>query len=151
MYTVGPSFLSIKSGTGSRTPTNTRIRRCSSPWYKRVQYLHITYAHPPIYFMYFYNIKKIFFINFIYSLLCWVFVAPHRLSLVALSGGFSCCRAQALGHTGWEVAAYRFSSCGSRAQLTQDTWNLPRPWIKPVSPALAGGFLTPGPQGSPFI
>ena len=54
-------------------------------------------------------------IYFIYSLLCWVFIALHRLSLVALSGGFSCCRAQALGHTGWEVAACRFSSCGSRA------------------------------------
>ena len=26
-------------------------------------------------------------------------------------------------------------------------WDLPRPGLEPVSPALAGGFLTPGPPG----
>ena len=26
-------------------------------------------------------------------------------------------------------------------------WNLPQPGIKPVSPAIAGGFLTTGPPG----
>ena len=30
-------------------------------------------------------------------LLCWVFVAVCRLSLVAVSRGFSCCGAQVLG------------------------------------------------------
>ena len=28
-------------------------------------------------------------------------------------------------------------------------WDLPGPGIKPVSPALAGGFLTTAPQGGP--
>ena len=29
-------------------------------------------------------------------------------------------------------------------------WDLPGPGIKPVSPALAGGFLTTAPPGKPF-
>ena len=28
-------------------------------------------------------------------------------------------------------------------------WNLPRPGLEPVSPALAGGFLTTAPPGKP--
>ena len=33
------------------------------------------------------------------------------------------------------------------AQLLRDMWDLPRPEIKPMSPALASGFLTTGPPG----
>ena len=29
-------------------------------------------------------------------------------------------------------------------------WDLPEPGIEPVSPALAGGFLTTGPPGKPY-
>ena len=43
------------------------------------------------------------------------------------------------------VARHRLSSCGAWASLTQDMWDLPRPGIEPVSPALAGGLLTTGP------
>ena len=43
----------------------------------------------------------------------------------------------------------RLSSCGSRAQLLRGMWNLPRPGLEPVSPALAGGFLTTAPPGKP--
>ena len=32
----------------------------------------------------------------------------------------------------------RLSSCGSRAHLLRGTWDLPRPGLKPMSPALAG-------------
>ena len=35
----------------------------------------------------------------------------------------------------------RLSNCGSRAQLLRGMWDLPGPGIKPVSPALAGGFF----------
>ena len=55
--------------------------------------------------------------------------------------GFSSCSLQALEH--------RLSSCGSRAQLLHGTWDLPRPGLEPVSPALAGGFLTTAPPGKP--
>ena len=43
----------------------------------------------------------------------------------------------------------RLSSCGSRAQLLHGMWDLPRPGLKPVSPALAGGFSTTAPPGKP--
>ena len=45
----------------------------------------------------------------------------------------------------------RLSSCGSRAQLLCGMWDLPRPGLEPVSPALAGGFSTTAPPGKPGI
>ena len=93
-------------------------------------------------------------------------------------GGFSCCRARALGawaqqlwlagsraqarqlwHAGSVVAArglqsagsvvvaHGLSSCGARAQLLHGLWDLPGPGIEPVSPALAGRFLSTAPPG----
>ena len=44
----------------------------------------------------------------------------------------------------------RPSSCGSRAQLLSGMWDLPRPGLEPVSPALAGRFLTTAPPGKPL-
>ena len=41
----------------------------------------------------------------------------------------------------------RISSCGSRAQLLRGMWDLPRPGLEPVSPALAGRFSTTAPPG----
>ena len=76
-------------------------------------------------------------------------------------GGFSCCGARALGVWASVVVAHglsscglravecRLSSCGSRAQLLHGMWDLPGPGIEPVSPALAGGFLTTVPPGKP--
>ena len=43
-----------------------------------------------------------------------------------------------------------FSSCGTRAQSLRGTWDPPRPGLKPVSPALAGRFLTTAPPGKPL-
>ena len=53
--------------------------------------------------------------------------------------GFSSCGTRALEH--------RLSSGGARAQLLLSMWDLPGPGIKPVSPALAGGFLSSAPPG----
>ena len=44
----------------------------------------------------------------------------------------------------------RLSSCGSRAQLLRGMWDLPRPGLEPVSPALAGRFSTTAPPGKPI-
>ena len=41
----------------------------------------------------------------------------------------------------------RLSSCGARVYLLRGMWDLPGPRIEPVSPALAGGFLTTAPPG----
>ena len=43
----------------------------------------------------------------------------------------------------------RLTSCGSRAQLLRGMWDLPRPGLEPVSPALAGRFSTTAPPGKP--
>ena len=71
------------------------------------------------------------------------------------------CGAQALGAQDSVVVVRGFSSCGSwalerkpsscgaRAQLLRGMWDLPGPEIEPVSPALAGGFLTIAPPGKP--
>ena len=53
--------------------------------------------------------------------------------------GFSSCGSQALER--------RLSSCGAWAQLLRGMWDLPGPGLKPVSPALAGRFLTTVPLG----
>ena len=45
----------------------------------------------------------------------------------------------------------RLSNCGSQAQLLRGMWDLPRPGLEPVSPALAGRFLTTAPPGKPFL
>ena len=45
----------------------------------------------------------------------------------------------------------RLSNCGSRAQLVRGTWDLPRPGLEPVSPALAGRFSTTAPPGKPHV
>ena len=40
----------------------------------------------------------------------------------------------------------RLSNCGSRAQ-----WDLPRPGLEPMSPALAGRFSTAMPPEKPYV
>ena len=45
----------------------------------------------------------------------------------------------------------RLSSCGSRAQLLRGMWDLPRPGLERVSPALAGRLSTTAPPGKPDI
>ena len=47
------------------------------------------------------------------------------------------------------IAEHRLSNCASRAQLLRGTWDLPRPGLEPVSPALAGRFSTTAPPGKP--
>ena len=47
------------------------------------------------------------------------------------------------------LQARRLSSCGSWAQLLRGMWDLPRPGLEPVSPALAGRFSTTAPPGTP--
>ena len=45
----------------------------------------------------------------------------------------------------------RLSNCGSRAQPLRGMWDLPKPGLEPVSPALAGGFSTTAPPGKPLV
>ena len=45
----------------------------------------------------------------------------------------------------------RLSSCGSRAQLLRGMWDLPRPGLEPVSPALPSRLSTTAPPGKPRV
>ena len=80
-------------------------------------------------------------------------------ALASHCGGFSCCRAGAVGTLASVVVAHglsscssralerRLSSCGTRASLFHGMWGLPRPGLETMSPALAGGFLITAPPG----
>ena len=100
------------------------------------------------------------------SLLCTGFVQLRRAGATLCCGarashcgGFSACGALALGtrasvvvarglsSCGWRALECRFGSCGAWAQLLRGMWDLPVPGLEPVSPALAGGFLTTAPPG----
>ena len=69
------------------------------------------------------------------------------LSAVVANGGFSCCRARALGRQASVVAACQLRSCGTQPQLPCSMGDLPRPGIEPMSPALAGRLPTTGLPG----
>ena len=73
------------------------------------------------------------------------FVAEHRLQgtqapVVGTHG---------LSSWGSWAAEDRPNSCSAQAQLLHGTWDLPRPWTEPVSPALTIGFLSIEPPGKP--
>ena len=96
--------------------------------------------------LFFFFLINLFIYLFIW--LRWVFVAVHGLSIVSASRGYSSLRCTGfslqqlllLWSTGSRCVG--FSSCGSRAQLLCGMWDLPGPGLEPVSPALAGRFLT---------
>ena len=102
--------------------------------------------------------KYSFFLNlflYFYSWLCWVFVSVRGLSPVAASGGHSSSWCAGLFTIAASPVAEhrlqtrRLSNCGSRAWLLRGIWDLPRPGLEPVSPALAGRFSTTVPPGKP--
>ena len=87
------------------------------------------------------------------------------LSLVAASGGHSSSRCGGRSSSrcaglftiaappvaGHRLQTRRLSSCGSRAQMLRGMWDLPRPGLEPVSPALAGRFSATAPPGKPAV
>ena len=66
--------------------------------------------------------------------LSWIFVAVQAFR----------------GWGSWALE-YRLSSCGVPAQLLVSMWDIPRPGIEPVSPALACRFFTTEPPRKPLI
>ena len=107
-----------------------------------------------MHFFFFFKNFYLLFIYYVYFWLCWVFVSVWGLSPVAASGDHSSSRCAGLSLSRPLVAeqrlqTLRLSSCGSRAQLLRGMWDLPRPGLEPVSPALAGRFSTPVPPGKP--
>ena len=67
---------------------------------------------------------------------------------IAVRGPLTIAAPPVAGH---RLQTRRLSSCDSRAQLLRGTWDLPRPGLEPVSPALAGRFSTTEPPGKPGL
>ena len=65
---------------------------------------------------------------------------------IAVRGPLTVAASLVAGH---RLQTRRLSNCGSRAQLLCSTWDLPRPGLEPVSPALAGRFSAIAPPGKP--
>ena len=111
------------------------------------------------------NLKTIFFahlslgpVNTLYFFwLCWIFAAAGRLSLVASRDSSSLrwlllvwsTRSRACGLQWFLLWGSRHGliGCGTWTWLLQGMWNLPRPGIECMSPALAGRFFTTEPPG----
>ena len=95
---------------------------------------------------------KLFSVKFLAALALhcclWAFSSFSEWGLLSSCGARAshCCRVWAPGRTG-------FRSCGTWAKFLHCKWDLPRPGTKPVSPALAGGFLSIAPSGksSPLL
>ena len=66
--------------------------------------------------------------------------------LIAVCGPLTIAASPVVKH---RLQMRRLSSCGSRAQLLCGMWDLPRPGLEPVSPALAGRLSTTAPPGKP--
>ena len=103
-----------------------------------------------------------FFLNFIY-LFIYLFMAVLGLRFcarafsscgkqgplfIAVRGPLTIAASLVVEH---RLQMLRLSNCGSRAWLFYGMWDLPRPGLEPVSPALAGRFSTTAPRGKPFI
>ena len=93
---------------------------------------------------------------FIYLWLCWVFTSERGLSsscgkrgplFIAMRGPLTIAASLAAEH---RLQTRRLSNCGSRAQLLRGMWDLPRPGLEPVSPALADRLSATAPPGKPL-
>ena len=64
--------------------------------------------------------------------------------LIAVRGPLTIVASLAAEH---RLQTRRLGSCGARAQPLRGMWDLPRPGLEPVSPALAGRLSTTAPPG----
>ena len=103
------------------------------------------------FFIFYFN--NFFFLSFFLAVLGLCFCARAFSScgkqgplFIAVCGPLTVATSLVAEH---RLQTRRLSSCGSWAQLLRGMWDLPRPGLEPVSPALAGGFLTTAPPGKP--
>ena len=118
-------------------------------------------------------LKKVSSLSLIYFWLNWVFIAVHAFSscgeqgllFIAVHGLLTAAASLAVEHRlrvhGLEQvqhsgSALQLAGSGALAQqlrctglVARSTWDPPGPGIKSVSPALAAGFLSTEPPGSP--
>ena len=80
---------------------------------------------------------------------CELLIVAASLVARALGARASVVVTRRLSSCGSRALEHKLSSCGARAYLLPGMWDLPGPGLEPVSPALAGGFLTTVPPGKP--
>ena len=107
----------------------------------------------PIFYFFFYFYFLIIIYLFILAVLGLRFCARTSSScgkrgplFIAVRGPLTIASSLVADH---RLQTHRLSSCGSRAQLLRGMWDLPRPGLEHVSPALAGRFSTTAPPGKP--
>ena len=105
------------------------------------------------FFFFFRNSRSYLFIDWSIAVLGLRFCARAFSScgkwgplFIALRGPLTIAASLAAEH---RLQMRRLSNCGSRAQLLRGMRDLPRPGLKPVSPALAGRLPTTAPPGKP--
>ena len=108
-----------------------------------------------VFFFNFFFLKNKFIYLCVFGCVHWVFVSVWGLSsscgergplFIAVCGPLTIVASPVVEH---RVQTRRLSSCGSQAHLLRGMWDLPRPGLEPVSPALAGRFSTTVPPGKP--
>ena len=112
-----------------------------------------TFSDLRLFFFFFFNF--FFLIYFIYGCVGSSFLCEGSLQLckrgplfIAVRGPLAIAASLVAEH---RLQTRRLSSCGSRTQPLRGMWDLPRPGLEPVSPALAGGFSTTAPPGKPRL
>ena len=140
-------------------------------YYVKIQYLILYYSVLFNFLIFFFNFYIFFFFYFIATLLfiyffifgCvgssvraralssygkWgpLFIAVQGPLFITVYGPFTIAAPPVAGH---RLQTRRLSSCGSQAQPLRGMWDLPRPGLEPMSPALAGRFSTTAPPGKP--
>ena len=127
---------------------------------RNLQRLMLTYKS----FFFFFKLKHLILGSFAFFIYLFIYLFMAVLGLRFCERAFSSCGERGplfnavrgpLTIAASLVAEHRLqtrrlSSCGSRAQLLRGMWDLPRPGLEPVSPALAGGFTTTAPPGKPL-
>ena len=136
-----------------KIPLNLEIIVCDIFWHKTLkefnnQVLALTK------FLFFFN--KCYYFKFIYLFLAVLGLRFYARAFsscgkrgplfIAVRGPLTVAASLVAEH---RLQTRRLSRCGSRAQLLRGMWDLSRPGLEPVSPALAGRFSTTASPGKP--
>ena len=148
--------------TKRNTVVTTQKTRSNFKYDIQLFFFFFKYCYLMIFFNNFFFTSSLLFILNLFYLFIYLFMAVLGLRFcarafsscgkwgplfIAVRGPFTIAAPPVAGH---RLQTRRLSSCGSRAQLLRGMWDLPRPGLEPVSPALAGRFSTTAPPGKPI-
>ena len=109
----------------------------------------LLFIHPGLFFFFFFNLFLFLFLGVLGLRFCvraYASCGKRGPLFIAVRGPLTIAASLVAEH---RLQTRRLSNSGSRAQLLHGMWDLPRPGLEPVSPALAGGLSTTAPPGKP--